>query len=182
MYNDTVDHNGFVYLWKNLINGKVYIGSHWGNESDGYLGSGVLFKKAVEKYGIDNFTRFILELKQYNSERELRQSEHFFLKSLQVVDKDVYYNLTDNAGCSKRSLESRLKQSATMTGRKQSAETIAKRVQNNPGNSKGLYITPNGTFNSSVEAAKYNNCSYRTILNKCKMNKNGWYFQPKESQ
>lgn len=110
---------GFVYLWKNLVNGKTYIGSHIGDEND---------------------------------------------------------------GCSQRSLESRIKQSITMTGKSQSQDTINKRVKNNKDNSKGHYITPNGVFTSSIEAAKYNNCSYRTILNKCKTNVNGWYFKPKEDK
>lgn len=94
--------------------------------------------------------------------------------------------MTDNAGCSLRSEESKIKQSKTMTGRKQSKETITKRVAKMKGENhpqfKGYYITPAGTFCSSLEAAKHNNVSYRTILNKCRMNKDGWYFNPKEKE
>jgi hypothetical protein len=179
-----IKHNGFVYLWKNLINSKVYIGSHWGNEDDGYLGSGVLFKKAINKYGIDNFVRIILEIKQYRDEKELRESEYFYLSSLDVVNKSNYYNLTNNAGCSKRTLKSRIKQSKTMTGRKQSQETINKRIAklkgvNHP-KCKGLYITPKGNFYSSTEAAKNFDFSYKTVISKCNKSKDGWNFIPKE--
>ena len=52
----------FIYETKNLINGKLYRGIHkTENINDGYLGSGLVFCKAVKKYGKDNFERSILE-------------------------------------------------------------------------------------------------------------------------
>jgi len=51
---------GFIYKWTNLINGKMYIGSHKGTIDDGYIGSGKYFNHALNKYGIENFTREIL--------------------------------------------------------------------------------------------------------------------------
>lgn len=51
--------NGFVYLWENKINGMMYIGSHKGNIDDGYVGSGVFFKRAYNK-NPKNFQRTIL--------------------------------------------------------------------------------------------------------------------------
>jgi hypothetical protein len=182
--SNKINPNGLIYLWINTLNNKKYLGSHWGKEDDGYVGSGVLFKKAVKKYDIENFVRIILEIKEYKDERELRKSEEFYLKNLNVVNKDIYYNLTDNCGCSIRSEESKLKQSKTITGRKQSKATVDKRMSKMRGVNhpqyKGIYITPNGTFVSSTEAAKYNNCTYRSIINRCKKNNNGWYFKPKE--
>lgn len=53
----------FVYVTKNLINGKKYIGKHsTDNLFDGYYGTGDLIKSAVSKYGIENFTTTIIKL------------------------------------------------------------------------------------------------------------------------
>ena len=42
----------YIYLITNKINGKQYIGQHYGELEDSYFGSGVLITKAIEKYGI----------------------------------------------------------------------------------------------------------------------------------
>lgn len=47
----------FIYKTVNRKNGKIYIGSHNGEEDDSYLGSGKLFLKALNKYGKENFIR-----------------------------------------------------------------------------------------------------------------------------
>ena len=67
-----------VYLTKNLINNKIYIGVHQTdnpNKFDGYIGCGVYttqnssynhpktaFQFAVKKYGPKNFKRTILKI------------------------------------------------------------------------------------------------------------------------
>ena len=57
---------GFIYLTTNLVNGKIYIGKHEFSKhkkvNSTYLGSGELFKRAVKKYGKENFKRKILRL------------------------------------------------------------------------------------------------------------------------
>lgn len=170
-------YNGFIYMWINCVNNKKYIGSHWGHEDDGYIGSGVIFKKAIKKYGISNFTRVIIEFKNYKNEKELREAEIFYLTSLKVMSKDIYYNLTESAGCSKRSLESRVKQSNTMKGKKQTKECIDKRTKSLKQNYKGVFITPNGIFTSAKEASKICNISYKTIIKYCKENRPNWSYK-----
>lgn len=68
-----------VYKIINNINNKHYIGVHkTDNPNDGYFGSGKAIKKAIKKYGKNNFTKKVLMItedvtKAYNLEKELTQ-------------------------------------------------------------------------------------------------------------
>lgn len=77
-----------IYKTTNLINGKFYIGKHKTKElNDGYLGSGKLLRRAIKKYGIENFHKEILHI--------CKDEEHMNLleKILVVPDKELNYNL-----------------------------------------------------------------------------------------
>lgn len=51
-----------VYLTTNKINGKTYVGQHkYMKLYDGYIGSGTLLKRAIKKYGKENFEIEYLE-------------------------------------------------------------------------------------------------------------------------
>lgn len=84
---------GFVYEWTNLINGKKYIGSHAGTPSDGYIGSGKAFRRAIKKYGLENFSRVILE-NVYKEDRQfLLEREKFHLDCVDAYHSALYYNI-----------------------------------------------------------------------------------------
>lgn len=84
--------SGFLYVWINNINNKYYIGSHKGTIDDGYIGSGTIFKKAVKKYGIENFIRYV----EYEGP-DFRQEEDEILQLLDVENDPRSYNLHNHS-------------------------------------------------------------------------------------
>lgn len=81
-----------IYKTTNLKNQKFYIGKHQcENLNDNYLGSGINLRKAIKKYGKENFRREILfifdnELDMNNKEKELVTEE--------LINNPLCYNLT----------------------------------------------------------------------------------------
>lgn len=82
---------GFIYKTTCLVNGKIYIGKHEGNENDNYLGSGEIFSLALRKYGKENFKREIL--RRCETLHELRIWEHVYIKKYHSQDLTIGYNI-----------------------------------------------------------------------------------------
>lgn len=82
----------YIYKITNLLNNKIYIGKHsTDNLEDGYMGSGVVLKKAKEKYGIDNFTKEIVAIT--DNKDDLNQLEKLYISMFNSTDKNVGYNI-----------------------------------------------------------------------------------------
>jgi group I intron endonuclease len=81
----------FVYETTNLINNKKYIGKHsTTNIDDGYLGSGIVLKQAINKYGRKNFKRKILVI--VDSEEEAYEYEQKLITK-KIIESNDYYNI-----------------------------------------------------------------------------------------
>lgn len=83
--------NYTVYKTTNKINGKIYIGKHQtDNLDDGYLGSGKHLKRAIKKYGLQNFERVILF--NFNNEDDMNSKEAELVNE-EFIKMDNNYNL-----------------------------------------------------------------------------------------
>lgn len=79
-----------IYKVTNLLNKKFYIGKDINNSPE-YFGSGTLIKKAIKKYGKENFSKEILEF--CDNESKLNEREKFWIKELNAIKEG--YNLTE---------------------------------------------------------------------------------------
>lgn len=86
--------NYFVYLVTCKINNMKYIGRHQCEgkiEDDNYLGSGRFQRKAIEKYGCENFERTILCV--CKTKEETCEKEKEYIKKYDAVKSHKFYNI-----------------------------------------------------------------------------------------
>ncbi len=128
-----------VYKITNNLNGKYYVGKHQTKDlQDEYLGSGLLIKAAISKYGAHNFTKEILHI--FDTRNAMDQKE----RELVVVSEETY-NLAEggNGGAYLKGIphsdETRLKMSLSKLGHKHSNETKAKMSTAHSGENNSFY-------------------------------------------
>ncbi len=130
-----------IYMTTNVVNGKRYIGKDQNNNPK-YLGSGYLFKRALKKYGKENFVKQILDF--CCSDEHMNAGERYFIALYGATSCDNYYNIASGgdggnliAGLSpERRLQLNKENSLRQIGRKPTEETRAKMrlAQNLPHN------------------------------------------------
>lgn len=163
---------GFIYMTRNKINGKLYIGQHKRTmditdiDDSWYLGSGVLLKNAIQKYGEENFERTILY--ECKSADELNYMEKIFIGYYNAVDDEQFYNIvkggsgTGSLKFSEESIEkmrkSHLGQSKPMSEeQKRKLSEIAKNrseeVRKKYSEARKRYIEEHGTWPGACKKA-----------------------------
>lgn len=87
---------GYIYLVTNLINGREYIGQRrWENEetihSDEYVGSGLILKQALKKYGRDCIQKEILCICE--TKEMLDEMEKCYIVLFDACKNPRFYNI-----------------------------------------------------------------------------------------
>lgn len=144
-----------IYKITNKINGKIYIGKHQTEDlNDGYMGSGLNIKRAVKKYGVENFSKEILF--DVYGEDMMDFLEEAIVDEAFVARKDTYNMALGGEGgylgeevsrkiskaCKgkKRSEETKKKMSEASKGRQMSEEArqkMSESARKRPSNRKG---------------------------------------------
>lgn len=81
-----------IYKTTNKIDGKIYVGKDV-KDNPTYLGSGFILKRAIKKYGKENFLKEILE--RCHTIEQLDDREKYWIAKLNASDRKIGYNLTD---------------------------------------------------------------------------------------
>lgn len=83
---------GYIYKTTNKINQKVYIGKHQSSEYDEkYFGSGKILRRAIEKYGLENFSNEIIDTA--DTDDELNKKEKYYIRHYKELYGEDCYNL-----------------------------------------------------------------------------------------
>ena len=97
MYDKSSLTYNYVYKITNLINNKYYIGVHkTDNLHDEYMGSGKLIKRAIKKYGIENFEKEII--KYFDCYGDALKYEKELVNEELIEKKDCYNIRTGGFG------------------------------------------------------------------------------------
>lgn len=89
---------GFIYITINKVNNMKYIGKcvyNRKNDWTKYLGSGVYLKRAISKYGKENFCKIIID--ECSSEEELREVEEYYINQFNAVKSKDFYNIKETS-------------------------------------------------------------------------------------
>lgn len=78
-----------IYKITNVVNNKIYIGKHKTLDlNDNYMGSGKYLKRAIKKYGIENFKKEVLHY--CNSDEDMIAKEREIVNEEFLSRTDIY--------------------------------------------------------------------------------------------
>ena len=90
-----------IYKTTNLVNGKIYIGQDKNNNPN-YYGSGLHLKKAIKKYGKENFSKEILD--ECSDEIHMNEREVYWISHFNSRNPNIGYNISEGGKEGDRSI------------------------------------------------------------------------------
>jgi len=178
------DYYGFIYKTTNLINGKMYIGqcsfgriNGWKN----YLGSGTYFKRALKKYGCENFKRDIIYLAK--TVEILDAVEIACIKHFNAVESDMYYNIKETAkggdtfstNPNKEKTRALYRKIRSGKGNSQYGKPKTEKMINSVKEANSKKISVNGkVYDSATMFAKESGLPMSTVCYRLKSNSEKW--------
>jgi len=122
-----------VYQTRNRLNDKIYIGCHaTDNAEDDYLGSGVVLKRAIAKYGRSAFEKKVLYI--FHTPEEMFKKERELVSRL-FLEREDTYNLAEGGHGGFRGVEAHATQALKMKGRSPSRKAIETSAERRKGSS-----------------------------------------------
>ena len=164
--------NYCIYMHKNKINNKVYIGQtcnikvRWHPIS---YKSSSYFYNAIEKYGWDNFEHIVLI--DNLSLEEANQKEKYFIKIYESTNRNKGYNLK-TGGNNGYQLSKETKQKIRLSNQlyaKNNLDKLLIRLEkmHKKKKKKVICLNNNKIFNSQIEAANYAGLKNSTPISRC---------------
>ncbi len=80
-----------IYKITNTVTGKIYIGKDEKSRAN-YFGSGKLIRRSIDKYGMENHKKEVLE--EVLDRQTLQEREKYWINELKTYDKSVGYNIS----------------------------------------------------------------------------------------
>jgi group I intron endonuclease len=169
-----------LYRITNTVNDKIYIGVHRTYDlEDDYMGSGTALIAAIKKYGIENFTKEILEV--FDNAEDMFAKEREVVTEEFVSRKDVYNIRVGGEGGDGFSEEgmNKLRQIGK-TAREQKSGIFSltpeqKKASSLKGRTKVLEKYPQGTFAGRRHTEEVKNKIRESALGKHDGEKNSQY-------
>ena len=90
LFHDSDEYYHLIYMIVNKINNKIYIGKHTTkNPYDSYMGSVKAINAAINKYGLENFEKVIIDCLPTEDEAYLKEAE---IVTPEFVNRKDTYN------------------------------------------------------------------------------------------